>query len=208
MRKIPLTEIVLFVIAFIQPFITSAQSEKSKYRNTDDSLVVIQRHQTRWHLYGGLHLSSDAEMYYLGPSFQAGAEVNVTHHLEFSSYFHYFYTGVNDKIDGLIQKGRLRTFTWALLIQLNAGAGWYKGFYFAFGLALQRYVDRFKGSWGSWDQKRSTATAATRFGYTFPAGLNAIAIEFNGIGPYTYYDGPDTITEIFTQVSFGGRFIF
>jgi len=46
-------------------------------------------------------------------------------------------------------------------------------------------------------------------GYIFPAGLRAIAVEFNGTGPYSYSDGVNgTIMEVFTMVSPGVRFIF
>jgi hypothetical protein len=203
------TAIILFIFAIFQVVIAEAQSRPSKWRNTEDSLVIVQSHLSRWHPYGGLHLSSDAEMYYLGPSFQAGIDVNLTQRLALSTYLHYFYVGVNNRDNtGLVEKGRMRTFTGALLMQLDAGAGWYKGFFIGFGVALQRYADRFSGGLGMWDDKRSTVTPAIRIGYLFPAGLHAIAIEFNGTGPYTYNDGPSTITEIFTQVSFGGRFVF
>jgi hypothetical protein len=209
MRKTQATAIVLFIFAIFQVVITEAQSRSSKWRNTEDSLVIVQSHLSRWHPYGGLHLSSDAEMYYLGPSFQVGMDVNLARRIALSTYLHYFYVGVNNRDNaGLVEKGRMRTFTGSLLIQLDAGVGWYKGVFIGFGIALQRYADRFIGGLGTWDDKRSTVTPAIRIGYLFPAGLHAIAIEFNGTGPYTYNDGPSTITEIFTQVSFGGRFVF
>lgn len=208
MKKTQATGIILFILAILQVGMTRAQSRHYQWRNPGDSLLMVQRELSRWHPYAGLHLSSDAEMYYLGPSFQAGVDVNLAKKLALSAYLHYFYVGVNDSDNGLDQKGRTRTFTGALLIQYDLGKGWYKGTFVGFGLALQRYADRFQGSWGTWDDKRSTATPAIRIGYLFPAGLHAIAIEFNGTGPYTYNEGLSTITEIFTQVSFGGRFIF
>ena len=208
MKKTPLAAIVLIFFMIVQPFMVLSQSKAQTWKNKEDSLLVVHRNQSCLHPYAGLHFSSDAEMYYLGPSFEAGSDITFTNHLALGTYFHYFYVGVNNRTDGLIEKGRLRTFTWVVLLQLNAGAGWYKGFFVGLGLALQRYADRFQGPFGSWNDKRSTATLAIRTGYTFTAGLHAIAIEFNGIGPYTYSDGYGTITEIFTQVSFGGRFIF
>lgn len=200
--------IILLVFVFSKISFSQATSPASGWKSSDDSLLEVQHYSSNWHPYAGLYFSSDAEMYYLGPSFLAGTDVTITRRLALGTYFHYFYVGVNNKDNGLVEKGRLRTFTWALLLQVNAGAGWYKGFSVGAGIALQRYADRFRGSWGSWDDKRSTATPAIRVGYAFPAGLHAIAIEFNGTGPYTYIDGPGTITEIFTQVSFGGRYIF
>ncbi|MEO8819513.1 MAG: hypothetical protein ABI374_01595 [Ginsengibacter sp.] len=208
LNKNIIVAIVLLGISLGKPLNTRAQFIQKKWRSPEDSLVVVKSHLSRWHPYGGLHLSSDAEMYYLGPSFEAGVDVNLKTHLALGAYIHYFFVGVNNRDNGVIEKGRMRTFTTAVLIQVNAGAGWYKGFFLGFGLAIQQYADRFKGRWGSWDDKRTTVTLAIRTGYLFPAGLNAIAIEFNGTGPHSYNDGPDSITEIFTQVSVGGRFIF
>lgn len=200
--------IILVVIPFVKPLPAQGQFKTAKWKNVQDSLVIVQSHLSRWHPYGGLYLSSDAEMYYLGPSFMAGVDVNLKKRLALGAYIHYFFVGVNNRDSGLIEKGRMRTFTTAFLVQLNAGAGWYKGFFVGLGLAIQVYADRFQGGLGRWDDKRITAMPVIRMGYIFPAGLHAIAIEFNGTGPYSYNDGPDTITEIFTQVSFGGRFIF
>ena len=121
--------IFLLLLALAQPFLTEAQSKPSKWRNAADSLVIVESNLSRWHAYGGVHLSSDAELYYAGPSFQAGADIDLKKRLAFSGYIHYFHGSVNN-IDnsGFTEKGRFRTFTSALLIQLNAGAGWYKGF--------------------------------------------------------------------------------
>lgn len=206
-KYLPLSIILLF-ISLVITLPAQSQYKTSGFKSSADSLVIIQSHLSRWHPYGGLHLSSDAEMYYLGPSFEAGVDVNLSTHFSLGTYLHYFYVGVNNRDSGLVEKGRMRTFTTAFLVQLNAGAGWYKGFFIGFGLAIQQYADRFQGRLGRWDDKRTTTTPAIRTGYIFPAGLHAIAIEFNGTGPYFYKDGADDITEIFTQVSFGGRFIF
>ena len=130
--------------------------------------------------------------------------------MAFSTYVHYFHASADLRDNtGTNEKGRLRTFTSALLVQINAGPGWYKGIFIAGGVALQQYADRFKGGFGSYDDSRTTITPAIRIGYIFPAGLRAIAIEFNGTGPYSYGDGGNgTVTEVFTQVSLGVRFIF
>jgi hypothetical protein len=208
-RSLPL-EIILFLLVVTLPFVTSAQSGFSKWKKPGDSLVIVNNHLSRWHPYGGLHLSSDAELYYAGPSFQAGLDFNLTKHLMLSTYIHYFHASAN-RIDdsGVSEKGRFRTFTTAFLVQAQGGPGWYKGFFVGGGIALQQWADRFKGIFGSYDDARTTLTPAIRIGYVFPAGLRAIAIEFNGTGPYSYNDGPySTITEIFTQVSLGVRFVF
>lgn len=192
------------------PLVTPAQPRPTKWKNAEDSLVIVHSHEGRWHPYGGLHLSSDAELYYGGPSFQAGVDYNLSRRFALSAYIHYFHASA-DKRDttGTDEKGRLITFTSAMLIQMDAGAGWYKGFFVGFGIALQQYADRFSGNFGSYDDSRTTVTPAVRMGYIFPAGLPSIAVEFNGTGPYSYGDGGNgTVTEVFTQVSFGLRFIF
>jgi hypothetical protein len=210
LRRSLALETILLLLAVTQPFMTQAQSKSSKWKNAEDSFVLVQKHLSRWHPYAGLHLSGDAELYYLGPSFQAGVDFNLTPRLAFSTYIHYFHASANlVNNQGLIEKGRFRTFTSAFLVQIHAGAGWYKGFFVGGGVALQQWADRFKGNFGSYDDARTTVTPAIRMGYIFPAGLRAIAIEFNGTGPYSYSDGAyGTVTEIFTQVSLGVRFIF
>lgn len=202
---------MLVFISLIQPCRTQAQSHPSKYKKAEDSLVLAEQQLSRLHYYGGLHLSSDAEMYYLAPSFQAGVEFNLKRRLVISAYIHYFYTTVNNAANSnpADEIGRYRTFTSAVLIQADAGSGWYKGFFVGIGLAMQQYADKFQGPFGSYDERGTRVIPAIRMGYLFPAGLHAIAIEFNGTGPYSYNDGfAGTVTEISTQVSLGGRFIF
>ncbi len=201
---------ILLLVVIMPPCVLNAQSKFPKWKNADDSLVLIRQHHSSWHPYGGLHLSSDAEMYYLGPSFQAGVDFSLTRHLALSAYIHYFHTSVNNReTTGFDEKGKFRTFTSAFLLQMDAGAGWYKGFFAGAGVALQQYSDRFSGMFGAYDEVRTTVTPAIRVGYLFPAGLHAVAIELNSTGPYSYSDGiSGVITEVFTQVSFSGRFIF
>jgi hypothetical protein len=210
LRRIFPPRVLLFFFVLAQPLGGQSQAKPSKWRSGEDSLIIVQKHLERWHPYAGIHLSSDPELYYLGPSFQAGLDYNFTTHLALSTYLHYFHVSTNNNNDnGIIEIGRLRTFTSALLLQVNAGAGWYKGFFIGGGVALQRYADRFQGIFGSWDTYRTTFTPAIRIGYIFSAGLHAIALEFNGTGPYSYPDGyGGTYMEVFTQVSIGARFIF
>jgi hypothetical protein len=210
-KKSFLLSVMLVFISLFQPCRTQAQSHPSKYRNAEDSLVVVEQQLSRLHYYGGLHLTSDAEMYYLAPSFQAGVEFNLKRRLALSAYIHYFYSTVNNagNSNPANEIGRYRTFTSAVLIQADAGSGWYKGFFIGIGLAMQQYADKFQGPFGSYDERGTRVIPAIRMGYLFPAGLHAIAVEFNGTGPYSYNDGlTGTVTEIFTQVSLGGRFIF
>lgn len=81
--------------------------------------------------------------------------------------------------------------------------------YIAGGVALQSYSDRFRELFGSWDTYLTTFTPAIRFGYIISSRLRALAVEFNGTGPYSYPEGyGGTYIEVFTQVSIGARFIF
>jgi hypothetical protein len=204
-KLIPVPVLLFFIL--LQPFRIQAQSQHA-FKNEEDSFFIIRNH-SKWHPYGGLHISSDAELYYAGPSFEAGFDANLTRRLLFSTYIHYYHGKVdNTDNTGVSSLGRFKTFTVASLIQVNPGAGWYKGFFIGLGMAVQFYSDHFKSNLRNLDVSRTTLTPAIRMGYTFPAGLHAIAIEFNGIGPYTEKDGTDQYMEVFTQVSLGARFIF
>jgi len=151
-RKLLALKIIVLLLSITQPFAAFAQTKFSKFKNADDSLVMVKMHTSRLHPYAGLHLSSDPELYYLGPSFQAGVDFNFTRHLALSTYIHYFYVSVNKKdISGITEIGRFKTFTSAILIQADAGAGWYKGFFIAGGIALQQFADRFQGVFGSFN---------------------------------------------------------
>lgn len=106
-----------------------AQSKKIKWKNAADSLVFAQNQQRWLHPCAGLHLSSDAELFYLGPSFQAGIDINITRRLVLSSYIQYFKASADNRESiGYTEKGRLSAFTSAILLQINAGKEWYKGF--------------------------------------------------------------------------------
>ncbi len=202
--------ICFIALCILAPCYSRAQFRYSHFKNKEDSLVLIEKHLERWHPYGGLHLTSDAELYYGGPSFQAGVDYNIKRNLSIGSYIHYFYGSVASvRNNGISEEGRFRTFTVATILQLYAGKGWYKGFFFGAGLAIQDYADRFRGIFGYYDENHTTLMGAFRLGYTFPAGLRAISFEFNATGPYsTSYEPNEVYMEIFTQVSLGVRFIF
>ena len=202
--------IFLIFIMFMKPFISKAQYPHSKWKNAEDSLVLIKKHLSRWHPYGGIHLTSDAELYYGGPSFQAGIDYNIKRNLSIGSYIHYFYGSVASvRSNGISEEGRFRTITLATIIQAYAGKGWYKGFFVGAGIALQGYADRFSGINGYFNENHTTLMGAFRSGYTFSAGLRAISVELNVTGPYSMSPAPgDVYTEIFTQESLGVRFIF
>ncbi len=168
----PVFAAVLLFFCAMQPFAIQAQIKSSKWKNAEDSLVIVRSHTSQWHLYGGLHISSDAELYYAGPSFQVGVDFNFKRRLALSTYFHYFHVIAKESDNrGSYEAGRFRTFTSALLLQVDAGAGWYKGFFAGAGIALQQYADRFNGGFGSYDIQRTTVTPAIRVGYFFHSQL-------------------------------------
>jgi hypothetical protein len=98
MKKTPLAAIILIFFGIIQPFMVLSQLKAQTWKNKEDSLLVAHRHQSHLHPYAGLDFSSDAEMYYLGPSFEAGSDITFTNHLALGTYFHYFYVGVNNRL--------------------------------------------------------------------------------------------------------------
>jgi len=165
------------------------------------------------HPFAGIHISGDAEMYYIGPSFQAGVDFQFRPKIILSAYFQYF-NKKTDKVEfgGDFEHGRFRTLTGALLIQGNTGKRQDKSFFIAGGVALQRWHDKFSSNYDSWDDKRTTYIPAFRIGYFFPLEQTKITIELNGTGPYFYsednYISSVSVTEILTQVSLGMRLIF
>jgi hypothetical protein len=164
----------------------------------------------RWYPFAGIHFSGDAEMFYIGPSIMAGTDFRLRKLLFLSTYFHYFNKIVNHKEDysGFFEKGRFRTLSGALLLQMNTGKSLSKSFYIGAGVSLQKWMDRYNSSYKNWDKKRLTFIPAYRVGYFFPFERHKLAIEFNATGPYSYIDDSWSATEIFTQVSLGCRFIF
>lgn len=165
-----------------------------------------------WHPYLGIHITGDAEMFYIGPSFQAGVDYQVKERIVLSSYIHYFSKKVtNTEYGGFSEKGKFKTITGALLIQANTGKRPGKSFFIAAGAALQRWSDKYSNNYDSWDDKRTTLIPAFRLGYFFPFDQYKMTIELNGTGPYAYSYTNDIssgrVTEILTQLSLGVLFI-
>ncbi|HKB42737.1 MAG TPA: hypothetical protein VKC90_00020 [Chitinophagaceae bacterium] len=162
----------------------------------------------RLHPYAGIHISGDAEMYYIGPSFQAGIDYRLRKKIVLSTYFHYYMKRVNKKeYGGNFEKGRFKTATGAILLQWNTGRDPANSFFVAGGVAIQNWKDRFSSNYDNWDDKRVTLIPAVRIGYFFTPVKNTISVELNGTGPYSYMDGNWHATEILTQLSFGIRFL-
>ena len=163
----------------------------------------------RWHPYVGIHVSGDAEMFYVGPSFQAGTDFMLTKRVLLSTYIHYFGKKVNNAgANGFFENGKFKTIPGTVLIQVNTARNLNRSFFIGLGAAVQRWRDNYSSSFDSWDDKRTTITPAMRLGYFLPVGNNKISVELNGTGPYKSGDAASYSIEILTQISFGVRYIF
>lgn len=165
--------------------------------------------QLRFHPYLGLHISGDAEMYYVGPSLQAGADLHLKKRLLVTSYIHYFKKKVNRTWDGgLFENGKFKTLTIAALIQFNTSKKLSRSFFLAGGFCVQKWNDTFISDFSAWNKQRKNYLPTIRTGYFFSKGKNKLTIELNATGPYSYSDFGWQTVEILTQLSLGARFIF
>jgi hypothetical protein len=201
-----MSKTTFLVVAFLLSAIGLFAQQKT---TGNDSLKKIQP-QRKWHPYLGLHITGDAEMFYIGPSFQLGTDLQLKKRFLVSSYIHYFGKKVNNvEYGGYFENGKLNILTIAALAQLNTSRNLRRSFFIAGGIAFQYWHDRYKNNFSDWDNERNTLLPAIRFGYFFPSGKNRITIELNATGPYSYGDDNSSVTEILTQFSFlGCRFIF
>ncbi|MES1223712.1 MAG: hypothetical protein ABUT20_49915 [Bacteroidota bacterium] len=197
-------------------FLLQSAAAISQHKNTEWRVVCgdcIEKKEKipfwqRWHPYAGIHISGDAEMYYIGPSLQAGIDYQPVKKMLLSAYFHHYLKQVDKReYGGIYEKGRFKTMTGAILLQWNTGRNMENSFFIAGGVAIQSWKDRFSSNYDSWDDKRVTLTPAIRIGYFFTPARNKISIELNGTGPYSYMDGTWHATEILTQLSLGVRFL-
>ena len=160
--------------------------------------------------YLGIHASGDAEMYYLGPSFQVGSDYRFTERWGLSAYVHSYRNRVDEEDDYHYEKGKFNCFTGALLLEFHAGRQMSRGMFFAGGVAVQRVKDVFDASWGAhWNDERTGPIPAIRFGYAFPLRkTHCITAEINATGPYQERYGYSGSTELITQLSLGTRLIW
>ena len=163
--------------------------------------------QSRVHPYAGLHVSGDADLYYVGPSWQLGADYVLKERSLLTSYLHYFHKNYNNSTSIYKEQGILNSLTFALMVQGNFGINTRRSMYGAAGLALQRWSDRFNSDWADWNRKRTTVLPCIRFGCFFTVDRSKIALELNATGPYSYHEDGDHIIEIITQLSLGMRLI-
>ena len=168
--------------------------------------------QPRLHPGVGIHISGDAQMYYIGPSFQLGADYYLKKRILLCGYLHSFSKWVDKTYpDNSFEKGRFKTTTVAVLVQFNLSKKPSHSIFIAGGIAAQKWADKFESSWADWNKKRTTLLPALRLGYFFTMSHIKMAIELNGTGPYSYNEeeGGVTwgVTEVLTQLSAGLRFI-
>ncbi|UYZ59558.1 hypothetical protein [Hymenobacter latericus] len=159
--------------------------------------------------YAGLHASGDAQMYYLGPSGQLGADYRFNHVLGATAYVHYFRRKIDRASGASFEDGRFDCRTVALLAQVHLGAKPERGLFAAAGVAAQRLEDEYRADWtGGWHTVRRNVLPAFRLGYAFPVGPHQLTAELNATGPYQERDAYGTYTELITQLSLGTRLVW
>jgi hypothetical protein len=196
----------LLLFLFTTTVVFSQPNKDIDTANISSKIKIIST--SRWHPYIGIHLSADAEMFYLGPSFQIGTDFQLKRKILLTSYFHYYSKKIkNNYNNSFSENGKFKTFTGAVLCQINPGKNLRRSFFIAGGVAIQSWRDIYASGNTAWDEKRITILPAMRLGYFFPAGWHKLAVELNWTGPYSYSDGTTDAIEIATQLSLGVRFI-
>lgn len=165
--------------------------------------------QQKWHPYVGLHASGDAEMYYLGPSFQLGTDYHFNDRVGLTAYLHSYRRSITKTDPADYEKGHFYCLTGAVLFELRPSKKAPQGLFLAGGLAVQQVDDEFDSNWAYWDEHRTNILPAIRIGYAFPLlQRHLITAEINATGPYQEQGYQSTYTEIITQLSLGTRIIW
>src|SRR6266705_1058700 len=79
---------------------TVAISQHTEWRVVCGDCIEIKKKIPFWqrlHPYMGIHISGDAEMYYIGPSLQAGIDYQLRKKIVLSTYFHHYLKRVDKK---------------------------------------------------------------------------------------------------------------
>ncbi|GAA4384456.1 hypothetical protein [Hymenobacter koreensis] len=173
-------------------------------------LPVTASAQHKLRPYAGLHASGDAQMYYLGPSGQIGADYRINHSFGLTTYIHYFRRRIDrTEANNGFEKGRFDCLTGAVLAQVHLGQKPERGLFVGAGIAAQRWEDKFESDWTSgWHTIRRNVLPAIRFGYAFPVGQHHLTAELNATGPYQERTAQGSYTELITQLSIGTRFVW
>src|SRR6266542_6583742 len=166
--------------------------------------------QSRWYPYLGLHIAGDAELYYVGPSFQLGTDFRIKNNFFISGYLLYFPRNVDrTNSDGTFEKGNYRSTTATLLMEARLGKKTNKKTFVGIGIAFQKSKDDFVSSWNELHNKRKIFIPAIRMGHIFFVWKRNLSIELNATGPCSYQLQENGFTsdvlEVLTQVSLGTR---
>ena len=168
--------------------------------------VVAQRH---FRPYAGLHGSGDAELYYLGPSMQLGADYHFSNRLGLTAYGHYFRRRIDWESDDYeFTKAKFDCLTGALLVEVRLGQKPTRGMFVGAGMAVQHLDDDFESDWTRFHVTRLNVLPAIRIGYSFPVGKHLLTAELNATGPHSEEDEYGRLTELITQLSLGTRFVW
>ncbi len=166
--------------------------------------------QKKINFYGGVHLTTDAELYMTGPSFQAGASYYVTSRLSVSSYLHYFAVRRKETLAFAGQsKFFFNTVTAAALFQIDGGRNPDHGMYYGLGLAFQNLIREYRYSASEeFNENRNNIVPAARIGYLFKVKRSHLGVEINCTGPAGNNVNDVYYFDILTQLSLGLRFVF
>lgn len=168
--------------------------------------------QRRLRPYLGLHASGDAEMFYLGPSAQLGADYRLTSHLGLGGYLHYFRRRIDRDFGNYqTEQGRFDCLTGAVLLDVRLGRQpERRGPFVGGGLALQYLRDEYQTNrLRIYTLRKHDVLPALRLGYAFPLGRHQLTAELNATGPYSEFnDYGGSTTELITQLSLGTRLLW
>lgn len=140
--------------------------------------------------FAGVYLTIDAEGYYVGPSYQLGADYHTSDQFAFSGYGQYFFVDYQDH--------SFTSFTVGMLLQWHPGPK--KRFYLAPGIVWQKIDEDYFGD----GINRQGLIPALRLGYRLPLPNFYVCPDISLQGPYHTEYG----VELFTTPGIGIRLVF
>ncbi|GAB2947791.1 hypothetical protein GCM10027048_10970 [Hymenobacter coalescens] len=170
--------------------------------------LATAQHQLR--PYAGLHASGNADMVYVGPSVQIGADYRPLRRLGLSTYVHYFRRRFDRNFANEFEEGKFDCLTGAALLELRLGRQpERRGLFVGAGVALQYLKDDYHSYWARvYTLRKHDVLPALRLGYAFPLGRHQLTAELNATGPYHEGDEYSSYTELLTQLSVGTRLVW
>ncbi|RTQ47760.1 hypothetical protein EJV47_17725 [Hymenobacter gummosus] len=160
--------------------------------------------------YLGLHASGNADMTYVGPSGQLGADYYPLRRLGLSAYAHYFRRRFDRNFNNEFEEDKFDCLTGAVLLELRLGRQpERRGFFAGAGVALQYLKDDYHSYWARiYTLRKRDVLPAFRLGYAFPLGRHQLTAELNATGPYSETRPTSHYTESITQLSLGTRLVW